>query len=396
LDFLFPFRRFSALKALVLFLGIVGVGCVYSIGSSQEILYSLKKSAKLLAIFILLPLFFERQWRIRAYWAFLLAVGLTVLFAFFDHLHWYRFPKALFHVNAERTDVFKDTLYTALLVAMGTFVAAQLANEYRARLKWVIGLGIFVALSTYAMLWVSTGRSGQLIFMSLWCLFCHRVWRIKGLFLGGASLLVILTLAWMTPTSRFSSLWLEVLDSVRPKIEQIMAHPAGKKTTGGLHAIVIDTVETPPSTIMRSTDIRLSVWKEGLNMMKERPWFGWGTGSFQVLAAPKAGEAQQALLDPSVVRNPHNQYLNIGIQQGVLGLFALLYLFRCLLKASRQLPPVESGLLQGILLTMAIGCLGNSWLTDFTSGYLFIWLVSVTIAAGYQNKIRGEGHVSDV
>jgi O-antigen ligase len=383
-------QQCSALKAIVLFLGIVSIGCLYSIGSSQEILYSLKKSAKLLIIFMLLPLFVERQWRIRAYWAFLAAVALTVLFAFLEHLHWYCLPKALFHVNAERPDVFKDTLYTTLLVAMGTFVAAQLVNEYRARVKLVVGLGIFVTFSTYVMLWVNTGRSGQLIFMGLWCLFCYGVWRIKGLFLGGAGLFVILTLAWVTPTSRFSDLWLEVFDAIHPKVEQrvewlAVEQPAYNKTIE----------EASAATVMCSTDIRLSIWQAGLHMMKKRPWFGWGTGSFEALAA-KAAEDQHVLIDPSVARNPHNQYLNIGIQQGILGLCALLCLFGCLLKVSRQLPPVESGVLQGTLFAMAIGCLGNSWLTDFTSGYLFIWLVSVTIAAGYQNKTRGEGHVSDV
>lgn len=392
-------KEFSTLKGVALFLGVVGIGCLYSIGSAQDILYSLKKSAKLLSVFILLPLFFERQWRMRAYWAFLAAVGLTVLFALLEHLQLYHLPKGLFHVEPTRPDVFKDTLYTALLVAMGTFAAAQLISEYQTRIKWVIGLGAFVALSTYSMLWVNTGRSGQLIFVSLWCLFCFRVWRFKGLCWGSASLLAILALAWVSPASSFSERWTEVFDAVRFKIEHMAEQKLPRDVIiSPVEDLSVQLAEAPnevPDVATGSTAIRLNIWKEGLGMMKTRPWFGSGTGSFQTLAANAATE-QADTVHASVAKNPHNQYLNIGIQQGIVGLCALLGLFGCLLKASCKLPRVESGLLQGIVVAMAIGCLGNSWLTDFTSGYLFVWLVSVTIAAGCQNNIRGEGHVSCV
>lgn len=395
-------QQFSVLKAIALFLAVVGIGCVYSIGSSHDILYSLKKSAKLLTIFILLPLFFEKEWRIRAYWAFLGAVGLTVLFALLDHLQLYQLPKMLFHVEPKRPDVFKDTLYTALLVAMGTFMAAELADAYRTRLRYLLGLSIFVALSTYSMLWVNTGRSGQLIFCSLWCLFCMRVWRLRGLGWGIAGLLVTLTLAWFTPTSRFSERWIEVFDAIHVKVEQRTGYLPLNETKMLAGGSVQALAPAESNTTTGSTNIRLNVWREGWRMMQERPWFGWGTGSFQILAT-KAAANQQGIIHASVARNPHNQYLNIGIQQGILGLCALLFLFTCLLKASWQLPRIESILLQGSVVAMLIGCLGNSWLTDFTTGYLFIWFVSVTIAAGRQNKatgrqnkIEGEMHVFHV
>lgn len=383
-------KQFSALKGIVLFLGVVGIACLYSIGSLQDILYSLKKSAKLLSIFILLPLFSEKTWRMRAYGAFLAAVALTVLFALLDHLHWYRLPKAYFHLEPTRPDVFKDTLYTAFLVAMGTFVAAELVYEYRKRFPWALGLSIFVVLSTYAMLWVNTGRSGQLIFLGLWSLFCLRVWGWKGLCWGAASLSVILALAWAAPNSRFSERWIEVFNAVHAKISPRLQSDqiAHQNLTSSIPSAV-----DKPAESMGSTAIRLTVWREGLRMIEKRPWFGWGTGSFQSLLTSIAAESQESI-HASVAKNPHNQYLNIGIQQGVLGLCALLFLFGCLLRVSRKLPRIESALLQGTVAAMAIGCLGNSWLTDFTSGYLFIWLVSVTVAAGGQNNLKGEKHVS--
>ncbi|MEY3182645.1 MAG: hypothetical protein RLZ35_630 [Pseudomonadota bacterium] len=397
-------RQFSPLKGILLFLGVIGLGCLYSIGTHAEIMYSLKKSGKLLAPFILLPLFFEKEWRIKAYWAFISAVALTVILAWFHHQEWYFFPKALFHVHPDRSEVFKDSLYTAFIVAMGTFVAAQLTKEYQGRIKWLIGLSVFVAFSTYTVFWVNSGRTGQLILVSLWCLFCYNAWRFKGLCVGATLLAIILTVAWNTPTSRFSFLWKEVFTAIQPKIDMLISTPKNITThssypliassENGLKNSMTDETKTTPR-IMGSTEIRLSIWKESLKMLIQRPWFGWGTGSFQQLVA-EANKAQEGLVDPAVARNPHNQYLNIAIQQGLLGLGACLFLFMALLKISWILPRVESGILQGILIAMAIGCLGNSWLSDFTSGYLFIWLVSITVASGYQKTTQGHVHVSSV
>jgi O-antigen ligase len=356
-------RQFPVLKGVAILLGVLGLGCLYSVGNAGDILYSLKKSAKLLAFFILLPLFSEKQWRLRACWAFLAAVGLTLLLAVLEQTQAYDLPKHLFHVEPTRPDVFKDSLYTALLVAMGTFVAAQLLVEYRTRRYWSVFLSLFIALGTYSLFWINTGRSGQVIFIGLWCLFSYRVWRISGLVWGGVAIALIAALAWVSPSTRFAELWMEVFYAVRPKMVVAIA-PQIPETA--------KTVET-----RGSTEIRLNVWRAGLRMMQERPWFGWGTGSFQQLAAK-----QPDFLDSSVARNPHNQYLNIGIQQGFFGLCVLFFFFGLLLKNSWQLPPIESGLLQGILLAMVIGCLGNSWLTDFTSGYLFIWLASISVAGG--------------
>ena len=81
-------------------------------------------------------------------------------------------------------------------------------------------------------------------------------------------------------------------------------------------------------------------------------------------------------LEPSV--NPHNEYLLIGVQTGLVGLVLLLHLFwQHWRLAPRLATPLETHLARGLLLTIAVGCLFNSLLLDHTEGLLFAWMTGL-------------------
>jgi O-antigen ligase len=74
------------------------------------------------------------------------------------------------------------------------------------------------------------------------------------------------------------------------------------------------------------------------------------------------------------------------VQLGLLGLAGLLFLFVTHWRLSPDLAtPLESHLARALLLTMAVGCLFNSWLLDHTEGLLFAWLTGV-LFAGYRPR----------
>ena len=74
-------------------------------------------------------------------------------------------------------------------------------------------------------------------------------------------------------------------------------------------------------------------------------------------------------------QNPHNEYLLITAQIGLLGLTLLLWLFIVQWRSAQQLPmPMETGLARGLVLTIAIGCLFNSLLLDHSEGLFYAWL----------------------
>jgi O-antigen ligase len=82
-----------------------------------------------------------------------------------------------------------------------------------------------------------------------------------------------------------------------------------------------------------------------------------------------------------LTRNPHNEYINILFQLGIFGVTAFVGFFCFLFKRSFALPCPEKWFAQGIILAIAIGCLANSWLMDFTSGYFFVMIVAFCFGA---------------
>ena len=114
-------------------------------------------------------------------------------------------------------------------------------------------------------------------------------------------------------------------------------------------------------------------------MLKKRPWFGWGAGGFQT------AYREQAAVDGweawEVTRNPHNEYLNLGLQLGLVGLSVIGLLYLLLFRLRTRLPPLEGWLAESILTSMAVGAWGNSWLTDFGPGYLFVLFLALSFSA---------------
>jgi O-antigen ligase len=121
---------------------------------------------------------------------------------------------------------------------------------------------------------------------------------------------------------------------------------------------------------------RIEFYRVSLQIVKDRPLLGHGTGSFSSAYAEKL-KGQHTIL----TRNPHDEYLNLMVQLGVVGLAALLYLFwthwQC---AARLATPLEHHVARALLLAMVVGCLFNSWLMDHTEGLLYVWLTGLLFA----------------
>lgn len=75
-----------------------------------------------------------------------------------------------------------------------------------------------------------------------------------------------------------------------------------------------------------SDDPRAGIWAIALELIKERPWFGWGLGNFKFLYPPR-------LIDPEYqdIFHPHNIWLLLGTEAGILVmiLMSLLVGFIC-------------------------------------------------------------------
>lgn len=87
------------------------------------------------------------------------------------------------------------------------------------------------------------------------------------------------------------------------------------------HAIKQDPAGDMPKERDSSVYPRLLLWKEAMQGIKEKPLFGWGTAGEKAVLHPD----QHGL--GSLIQDPHNQWLLLGIRFGMVGLLAFVWLW---------------------------------------------------------------------
>jgi O-antigen ligase len=127
-----------------------------------------------------------------------------------------------------------------------------------------------------------------------------------------------------------------------------------------------------------SMGLRLEYWQKSLRFFANAPVLGHGTGSTQRLFEQAAVGRVGAAAD--VVRNPHNQTLNVAIQWGLLGIILLYAMWSSHLWLFRG-----DGLMAWIGLMVVVQnfftSLFNSHIFDFNEGWMYVLGVGIAGAA---------------
>jgi O-antigen ligase len=122
-------------------------------------------------------------------------------------------------------------------------------------------------------------------------------------------------------------------------------------------------------TEISSMGERIIYMRNGLALVAERPFLGYGTGSFATAYA-KLVEGRNGR-EGLEIHDPHNQYLNIAAQHGLVGLAVFLAI---LVIAFRTRPTSVYGYLGlSVLAAWCVTSLFSSHFSTFAEGR-FIWL----------------------
>jgi O-antigen ligase len=244
---------------------------------------------------------------------------------------------------------FKASITHSLIVGFAAYVFALLARDEKNRTlrAGYIALALAAAHNVVFMGW---GRTAYLVLAILFLYFFVVTFGRRGLVLFIALFAALFLTAYLASAS-FQQ---RTNDAAR----QFMAWESGKPSDD-------------------SVGERLEYWGNSLQIIREQPLLGSGTGSFpEVYARAVAGRNMLATV------NPHNEYLLIAVQIGVIGLASLVYLFYRQWRCAGELATLlYRDLARGLVLTFVVGCLFNSLLLDHTEGLLFAWLSALAFAA---------------
>ena len=102
---------------------------------------------------------------------------------------------------------------------------------------------------------------------------------------------------------------------------------------------------------------RSQIWQANLDMIKDRPWFGWGYGNYRKFRDPY----YQRYPEADTTAHAHNNFLQLWVDGGLIGLAAFLFLCWVILRAGWQtysLAPVEAEPVRSLALGGTLGVLG--------------------------------------
>jgi O-antigen ligase len=125
---------------------------------------------------------------------------------------------------------------------------------------------------------------------------------------------------------------------------------------------------------LTSSGIRLEFWRKSIQLIAAAPIFGHGTGTvedrFREIATRGAGASSM------VTDQPHNQTFQIAIQLGLVGAALLwgLWISHLLLFRGAELVAWIGG---GLVVSNLVACLFNTYLLEFTVGWIYVFGVGV-------------------
>ncbi|MBL3590166.1 MAG: O-antigen ligase family protein [gamma proteobacterium endosymbiont of Lamellibrachia anaximandri] len=340
-----PLTRWSLLLLLAFALGLL-----YSSAGMDEALDKSGKYLKLLYIPLLISLLDSRLWQARASNAFLLAMLLTLAAS------WGMYADLI----PQATKLFPNTVFRGRIAQnfFMAFTAYLLFDRFirdSGRWRWVWGLLLGLALINVLLL--VGGRTGQLVLLVLILLAAVQYLNWRGLLAGGLVIVLISLLSY-----QFSENFSSRVDLTLQRLDAFSDNSRDRELVGN----------------------RLEMYGNSLELIGHHLLVGTGSGSFSVEYAELVRQKGLELLSD----NPHNEYLNITVQLGLVGLLLFLLLLYNHWRHSAQVDPRFRGPSQALVVAMAVGCLFNSFLMDRGEGSFYVVLTAVYLAGLSQARLR--------
>jgi O-antigen ligase len=132
-----------------------------------------------------------------------------------------------------------------------------------------------------------------------------------------------------------------------------------------------------------SIGLRAVFYKNTLELIQEKPWFGYGTSSFKSVYSTYAAAKAQDWHGIST-GDPHNQYLFVWLENGLFGvLLFFAYIFVALRQGLNNRPygPIAAS----FLVAICASSLFNSHFKTYAEGYLLAFFLGALLSQPNEN-----------
>jgi O-antigen ligase len=334
----------GGLPVLLFLLGLAGMA--WADVSFIERWKGLDGFVKLLTIPLLMAQFRRSDAGMRVLIGFLIACG-ALLLASWAVTFWPHLPRG----STDGGVAVKSYIVQSVEFAICAAALLYLVFETRSARSWPrsASMLILAAAFLYDIFFIATGRTTLVIIPALMVVYGAQRFGIKGTIGAAAAVLALAAGVWA------SSHYL------RDRVDEMFTatdQPVNKK-------------DITPS------ELRYTFWTKAVRIIESAPLIGHGTGS--ITATYQRVAAGQSGLEGEVPSNPHNMTFAVAIQLGLVGVAVLWAMW-----IAHFLLVRGDGFAAWIGLVMVtqnvVGSLFNSFLFDFTEGWLYV--IGFGVAAG--------------
>ncbi len=219
----------------------------------------------------------------------------------------------------------------------------------RARVRrWKTALGLLLLLLAFLadIFFVVTSRTTLVILPALMLVYGFRRFGWKGLLAAGAAGIAVVAVVWT----------------------------ASPYLRGRVASLYTQTEAFETRDISTSTGERIVFWTKSLHFISSAPLLGHGTGS--ITAMFRADAIGRSGVQGEVSTNPHNLTFAVAIQIGIIGAVVLWAMWLAQLGLFRG-PGLLAWIGLVVVVQNLVGSLFNSFIFDFTEGWLYIFGVGV-------------------
>jgi O-antigen ligase len=152
----------------------------------------------------------------------------------------------------------------------------------------------------------------------------------------------------------------------------------------GMSTVQNDVQSYDKGDIDTSVGLRLFFHKVAKDLIKEAPIFGHGTGSYAKNYLKNAGDSEMR----RSFANPHNDYLWLGVELGIVGMLSLVLVLFATAKQAWNTISAERWLGLVLVCSYGVSTLANSFFTDNITGLAYVLLACALLAgSSFQRKV---------
>jgi O-antigen ligase len=337
---------------IVALLSLMALTLPFSSAEPAEAIHALAKYGKLLLIPLALVLIRTRKQALNALFFYVALQSFVVLSSwllFFGFKLPY-VPVARNHFTVVFSSSLDQAILTAGFVVLCWHLAKEFPGKYGQQVAWFLA-----AFGTLNIVFVLYGRTGQICLLAaisltaFWAL--SKKMRIA---------VVVLPFVLLYGASAVSPQFKQGISSVKNEVQEYQKNKGEVQLT--------------------SSGLRMEFWNRSLELFEKEPLIGYGLGSWK--HQYDLVQKNNPLKPKFDVGNPHQEFLLIGVQLGMLGLALFIGWIVSMAWHVRQYDITSARTTQCFLAVFVVASMFNSALYDGLVGDYFCTILGLLLAVG--------------